>query len=418
MTKFLTVALALIVATASATPFSVKPVQNNNDAKSKYVSKMLSNAKPLGRRLDGGDEDEEFEVDLSPYSIQFQKCQYVKQVGDEYNEDTGSILETKKYVIFRLCSSCSSCNYNYGEYLVDMATYLESTVGYLQEVQEDYCGACDELGCDADDDAAAGDDAQKQGQYADLTCDDCYEKCQAIENMEENGYMEATDLLECQQLDIEGDDDSLVLFAGPSCSSSGEHIKISVFTDEECSTPAGSSYDVDDYLGADENGNAIKLSHGLLKQVYTDSCISCLVPAEEDENADDANQNDEEEEVEIQEVCQELYEAAAKCESNGGFESGYQYQNGYSNQADQEKKVCSYMKDIKSGAYDEIGEIVISGLDTVAADVAEMSGGQKFALAFFVIGTIGLAVFAGMLHKKITSGGGADDLSKQGGAMA
>jgi len=67
---------------------------------------------------------EEQEVDLTGYSMKFEKCQFVKQYDEEEDggEDNDTILSTKRFVIFRMCpdSSCSSCNYNYGEYIVDM----------------------------------------------------------------------------------------------------------------------------------------------------------------------------------------------------------------------------------------------------------------------------------------------------------
>ena len=40
---------------------------------------------------------------------------------------------------------------------------------------------------------------------------------------------------------------------------------------------------------------------------------------EEDENADDVNQVEEEEEVDINEICQQLCEGAVKCEQKHGF---------------------------------------------------------------------------------------------------
>merc|ERR1711920_1110823 len=99
--------------------------------------------------------------------------------------------------------------------------------------------------------------------------------------MEENGYIDATQFLECQMIYDAEDDGKSALYAGPMCSSQGSKIKIGVFTDEECNI-ADSSKDVDDYL-MDGDGVQMKLSHALLKTVYSDSCISCLAPQEEEE---------------------------------------------------------------------------------------------------------------------------------------
>jgi len=432
--KSVTLALSLLVGSSAASPFSVKPVRSNSDAKSKYMSSLMTKA----RRLDG-DDAAAAEVDLTPYYLQFQKCQYVKQAADEYDEDTG-YFEVKKYVIFRLCESCNMCSYNYGEYLVGMEDYLDATVEYFQNDQDDYCDACDALGCDADD-AAAGDDAgnadedgdeeeeeEEEGdeeeeeedgdeededggrrlQYNDLTCDDCYQTCQKIANMEENYRVDATNYLECQQLeDQNADDGASAVYAGAACNSSGDKIKIGMFSDEYC-TQSLSGVDIEDYL-VDEDGNQVSLSHGLLKKVYSNSCISCLVP-----NYDE-NDGDEEAEAEVQEVCQNVYEAAAKCESNNGF-AGYLENDQYANQEAQESTVCDYISQIANGVYDYTGEIYIgSGDSSTIFSGSTASAGQKFALAALVIGSVGLAIFAATLHSKITKG---SNLSQQGGAMA
>jgi hypothetical protein len=42
---------------------------------------------------------------------------------------------------------------------------------------------------------------------------------------------------------------------------------------------------------------------------------------------------------------------------------------------------------------------------------------QKFSLTFFILGSVGLAGYAAMMHSQLTKGAKAD-LSRQGGAMA
>merc|ERR1712238_447945 len=91
--------------------------------------------------------------------------------------------------------------------------------------------------------------------------------------------------------------------------------------------------DIEDYL-ADGDGNQLKLSHNLLKTVYDpDECISCEQVDEDENNGDDGNDDAE---VEIKEVCENVYMAAAKCEKSHSFDNGYSNYNWRT-------KVCPYL---------------------------------------------------------------------------
>jgi hypothetical protein len=413
--KFSLALAAVTAAVVSANPFA--PAKSSNNGKSAYVSKLMRGARVV-RALEDADE---YEINISSYSVKFEKCQFVKAYDDELaeDEDSDTVLATKRFVVFRLCpdNSCSSCNYNYGEYMIDLETYLEATVQYQQEVQEQMCETCQS--CSNYDDQQQADQADDANQerrlqdYSSVDCDTCYDECVKIENMEDNGYIDATNFLECAMIYDPEDDGKTALYAGPMCASQGSKIKIGVFTDEYCNVQ-DSSKDVDDYL-MDDNGYQMKLSHALLKTVYAeDSCVSCLAVGDEDENGDD---NAEEEEAEVNEMCESLYEAAAKCEKTHGFDSGYASYDGYENQLSQEGVVCDFIESIKAGSYDEQGEIVVNGGSGSSGGGAQTTGGQKFALTFFIFGTAGLAGYAAMLHSKLTKGSSAN-LSNQGGAMA
>jgi hypothetical protein len=116
-------------------------------------------------------------------------------------------------------------------------------------------------------------------------------------------------------------------------------------------------------------------------------------------------------------MCEQLYEEAAKCEKTHGFDNGYSNYDGYENQLAQEEVVCDYMSSLIAGTYAEDGEIVVNGASASGGGASSTTGGQKFALAFFIIGSVGLAAYAAVLHSKLTKGGKAE-LSRQGGAMA
>jgi len=423
----LTAAITLFMAAAaSANPF--RPASQNNP-KAKYMNKLVKAAKAT-RKL-------EQEIDLTSYSLKFEQCQFVKTYSDDLadNEDSTTVLATQRFVIFRLCPEgyCTTCNANYGEYVIDLETYLESTVQYQQELQETMCENCENY-CAVDENADQEDgqeDAEEEQddggrrlrKLANVDCDTCYEECQKIENMEENGYVDATNFLECQMIYDPEDDGKAALYAGPICASYGTKIKIGVFTDEDCMN-VDASKDVEDYL-KDGDGYQMKLSHALLKTIYAeDSCISCLDQGDEEE--DNGDNNGEQQAAETNEMCRALYEDAAKCEDSHGFEAQVYYnnnnnnnngQNQMYNQEAQEELVCDFISSLQSGTYDETGEIIISGGSSTVGGGSKTTGGQKFALTFFILGTVGLACYSALLHSKLTKGGKAD-LSTQGGAMA
>lgn len=422
----LALAMLLAVSSATATPFNAAPAKSANTQKASFMAKVMNKA----RRLD---EDNAVEIDLSAYSMKFIKCQFVKSYDDDLAEDgdSDSVLKINRFVMFRLCPS-SSCTYNYGEYLVDMDTYLEAAVEYQQEQQKEMCNYCNEV-CAADDDDAA-EEEEEEGEEGEgeeegeedgedrrrrlraitrklsvsIDCGTCVDECEKIENMEDNGYVEASNFIQCQQIG-EGDDGT-DYYAGAMCASNGEKIKIGVFYDEECSNYDG-NLSVENFIGA-------KLSHALLKTVYSsDSLIPCVKPDWEVPADDDAAE-EEEKEAEANEMCANLYEYSAKCESKHGFQSGLSGYENYYNQYAQEDLVCSFMNTLSNGAYDQSGEIVLKSKSTNVEGATAATGGQKFALTVFILGTVGLAVYAAQLHSTLTKGGSAAGLSEQGGAMA
>lgn len=432
--NFFTCSLTLLLAaSATANPFAPKVTKNT--AKRNYVGRLLKGAKATAnsqiRKLD---EQDEQEVDITGYSLKFEKCQFVKQYDDEAaeDEDMGTVLATKRFIIFRLCpnGACSTCNYGFGEYIVDMDTYLESTVEYMQEQQEDYCQACDECGQDEEEEEEEEEGDEDEDRRRKLSrrrklavdCDTCYDECQNIENMEENGYLDASEYTECQNI-YEDEDTGVVYYAGAMCASSGTKIKIGLFTDEYCSVQDESGLNIESLLQDDnDDGVTMQLSYHLLKKVVAeDECVADCLQVDENE---DENDDGEEKEAETAEVCQQLYEAAGKCESSNGFDNGIDYSNyngedgwSYANQMAQEELVCDFMSSLVAGTYDQSGEIVVAGGRSTESGGVKVTSGQKVSLSLFILGTAGLAGYAVMLHSQLTQGAKAD-LSNQGGAMA
>jgi hypothetical protein len=446
----LIMALSPFAAESSLEASEVFPLtrpKNTNNAKAKFMNRVMSKARRLEDNDNEDEDEDEYMPDLTQYNLVFEKCQFMRYY-DECDDD-GSCLSTGSYAIFRLCPSCSSCNYNYGEYMMGLDDYLTYTTEYYQEKQEDECEWCAET-CyydynngeenadeaeeedgdqeedgeeDGDEEDGGEDEEGEDRRLADSSydCSTCQSNCDKWNNMEANGYVQATEYLGCVELyqDYYGQQ----YYAGAMCGNSdGNKIKIGVFMDANCASPTG--LDIETYVNMaanqrrereleNNNNNAIKVSHSILKHVYNSgNCVSCGVEAEqEDENGyydGDENNN------EVLDICENIYNSAAKCETSHGFDEN-QYLS--SNQASQEKTVCNLINQLKSGTYDSIsGEIDLQGKSKSFSSV-KATGGQKFALTSFVLATCGLAVYSAMLHQKLVKGSGGR-LSQAGGAMA
>ena len=185
---------------SSSNPFAPKITPNNS--KAKQMSRLLSSATPM-RELDGSYYNQ---VDLSKYSLHFEKCSTVKHYN--VNSKNYDVLTAKRYVIFRLCPNhaCGSCDENYGEYIIDMETYVDTMLQLKYEKQEEYCNTCDTCNtqaAQADNNMGAAYDDQTGQQMnqndacSNIDLDSCYSECLNIANMEDNGYVDAADYVGC-----------------------------------------------------------------------------------------------------------------------------------------------------------------------------------------------------------------------------
>jgi len=181
------------------------------------------------------------------------------------------------------------------EYIVDMQTYLDITLNYKREKQQRYCEECE---CYEDD--ALEEKCNLNSSYL-----NCADECSNIENMEEYGYLDASEFVECQELEVENS--SQGYYTGAACTHNGNRIKIGVFSDEECLTQdRDASINIDNYL-KNEDGHSMKLSYHLLKQTWSESepLTTCL--------RDDSLVNPTHDEQLNQNVCNELHDVSSKC---------------------------------------------------------------------------------------------------------
>lgn len=362
------------------------------------MSRLLSSATPI-RELEGSYSSSYYnQVDLSKYSLHFEKCSTVKHYN--VNSKNYDVLTAKRYVIFRLCPNhaCGSCDEKYGEYIIDMETYVDTMLQLKYEKQQEYCNTCDTCNTQAaqadNNMGAAYDDqtGQQVNQYdacSNIDLDSCYSECLNIANMEDNGYVDAADYVGCVKV-YENQNKGVAYWAGATCNEGGSHIKIGLFTDEYC-TIQDESASPELYM-KNNKGYNVRLSYHLLKHVSVNgNSNGCVASC-----ADYGNGNSYGETIE---ACETLYQSAAKCESSHGFGNKASSSLTWSD----EKMACDFIQQNQYGVYNDSGEIVVSGGRAVMQK-ATSTGAQRFFLTFFFWGTVFMSAYVALLYHKIMKG--------------
>lgn len=385
-------------------------------ADSKIGMEILSNS----RRVEDANEQQDTSW-IGGFAIKFQGCHHVSQWNSEADGDESVRIETRRLARFRLCpvSSCSDnsgtgCRSGYGDYIVDMDTFLPSYVENKQEEQESACQSY-----------AYQCDCEENDQYNDYyTEEDCYNKCyknagmsECVEEEEdENAYYESVSIADyttCQayggrrrKLEDAGDGQ---YYIGPYCSDQGGKIVLGLFTDDSCTEFADDYGGRATYLGM----TGQDLPYGQDSIVDT-KCYTCEAEEEKnysykqngyyyDENGDVVEQEEEEElyqkngyyynqdgervdpeETEVKEVCTTLYEGSGKCEDNLSPFSGFSSNS----------NACNYIEGIRITRSDGL---IIRG--NVTSNKVASAFISVFGLCF-----VGLASYVYYLKTKLDRG--------------
>ena len=232
-----------------------------------------------------------FVPDIAGYDILFQSCKTFEDYDDTHKQSSSQ----RQFVIFRLCIPPmdgffpGDCNYEYGEYAVRLEDYLAEVAPYKKEMQKKDCEQCLDF--------CTQNNPHNVVEAFTEMCSECLDECSNIDNMEANGYIDATEFARCQMIYDPPTDDTGPFYAGPICDGEdGSKIKIGVFDDPQCTIPDPTKR-VEDYV-TDENGYGMKLSFHLLRTVYEDTQgISCR----------------------NKELCDILYSKSDKCETPHKF---------------------------------------------------------------------------------------------------
>jgi hypothetical protein len=315
------------------------------------------------RRLDQDAGDDSFNENwVSGYSLKFQGCHQISQWNDAIESEEDVRIATKRLVRFRLCpsdscstSSSSGCSEGYGDYVVDMNTYLEYYFSARQTYQQFECSYLTNYVCGCEGDS------------------DCLSNCYAEHNMQgmckgngnnnnnnnaadDGAVIDLGDYMTCAKSNYK-DEDGNSLYVGPYCAAQGGSIYLGAFRDDACTITADNTMGTEAFLTA--TGYALPYSSA---NVVDLDCLSCKEPSEKNNDGNDAEDSDE-----VAEVCEAVYSLAGKCESNLG-DSVVQYPN---------TNGCNYLEGIKIVRKD--GTVITANIKANRTAVAFIT---IFTLAF------------------------------------
>jgi hypothetical protein len=378
--KFILALLSLVAAVSASSQMADPQLHELKDIKADTPlgMKLLSQARNLE---EGANYDQTW---VAGYSLKFQGCHHISQWNDDADEDNDVRIATKRLVRFRMCptdsctSSSAGCSNGYGDYIIDMNTYIAAYFEARQTYKQYECEYLENNVCYTC--ANNGDDEN----YSENMCMwDCYsEHGVADECMDQNPYayngyngdnaekFEVDNYLACAQANI-NDNNNNAYYIGPYCASQGGAIYMGMFSDESCTAFA-------DDAGGRETFYALtgqELPYGKSNFIDMD-CFSCQEPQENNNDGNDADDADE-----VAEVCETVYTQAGKCEKY--LASGTTY---YPN-----NNACNYMEGIK---------IVRKDGTVITADAKANKTASVF-IGIFVVAFVLLSAYVYYLKTKL-----------------
>jgi hypothetical protein len=356
MSLLLAVFIAIM---ATAAGHNYVQLDSEIKADSDLARKLLTKARKLAENKN---ENNQFNW-VSGYSLKFQGCHQIKQWNDNANDKNDVKISTKKLVRFRLCptSGCSDskaagCSSGYGDYIIDMDTYLsyyyEATKASNEQKCADITNNCN---CDDAEDA----DKCKYDCFASAGMTQCAEN-NPYDDGEQAAQLDVGKYLQCGRLEGYNRNRDLQenanYFLGPYCAQQGGSIFFGVFLEDTCSEAADDTYGKSVF--SDLTGQSLPYAD---TSIIGMECVSCLA---QDNDADAGA---------VGENCGMIYSIAGKCESSlpdGLAES-------------KNTNACSYIEGIKIVRTDGIVASRSNRTSPVATAFIVMSAMLFSAMAFY-----------------------------------
>jgi hypothetical protein len=265
---------------------------------------------------------------LKSYSIKFQGCHHVQQWNEGGDEQDDVRIKTKRLARFRLCpaDSCSSdksvgCTAHYGDYVVDLNTFVTSYLSVLEQEQDTMCANVQE-DCNTN---CNGDANCMQACYSNYGLSMCWDANNNNgENNNNNNGFNVFEYGSCSQFNMQAannnnNGEAVEYYLGPYCADQGGEIHLGLFTDDTCTTFAqyGSQ------LFYQSTGSELPYSD---TSMVSTRCLTCAASS----NGNNNNNN----QYGYSQQCGYIYSLSGKCETRMEVD--------YPNESS-----CSYIEGIK-----------------------------------------------------------------------
>lgn len=322
---------------------------------------------------DNQSTDPPFPVDISPYSIRFEKCQGIKTGNTQQQQ------MVNRFAVFRLCPrhECSATcdDAEYGEYSLPLGEYLSILSKYFHETKGALCDTCRRCRKPEEQETV-------ESKLADFgsNCVKCDQECTMLNQLENNkGYADATDFIKCTLVHsgLNGEKH----YAGPVCSQSGDAVTIGIFTDEYCAVQ-DTTKDIRHFVKT-EDGNSAQLAYSFMKLSYLETCLSCAEDGVEGIHDLKADERDADN---VKSFCENIYDKAIKCETPHGFPLANTPP--YTQTAAQEVQVCDFIGQIHANKHAKEAQKFIGGGATSVEAFAEEEILDAQTLIMIIVGAV------------------------------
>lgn len=284
---------------------------------------------------------------MKNYSIKFLGCHHVATWNDDAEENNDVRMKVNRQVRFRLCqsSSCSSksalgCNGGYGDYVVDMSTFMDAYLQNKQNMEYQECAQMfSKCGCGenyyGNNDKCQYNCATKNKKSQCLNEDNQYYNNYNAYGNQQQDQFDLQNYAYCTKVGEEREErdehegnehrnlyynQNYEYYLGPYCSDKGDKIHLGLFEDDTCTVFADSTAGSTTYYKT--YGTEMPY-YG--KSLVDKTCYSCK----------QVDYDNEYYYAETSESCENVYIPAGKCETKV-----YSLYN-------KNKSACQYIEGIK-----------------------------------------------------------------------